>query len=202
LPQQIDSIPRPVTVSEVILAEGDLLAWETRMKHIDRNAVVYHPNGSLASHYAIHAVLNEVPVLVSREPRVGERIDVSEVPAKTPKIGALRAGFYLATKLHVSYEVAAYVMLAGCHHIAVWAGRCDGLLGLALGFAFRLTVTAELGEMRHLPGRDAEGSRDDIYDECWNRTRARCHSRSVRGDSSEPQVRVRESDPRIRGPKT
>jgi len=171
LPQQIDSIPRPVTVGEVILAEGDLLAWETRMKHIDRNAVVYHPNGSLASHYAIHAVLNEVPVFVSREPRVGERIDVaSEVPPKAPKIDALRAGFYLATKLDVSYEVAAYVMLAGCHHIAVWVGRCDGLLGLALGFAFRLTVTAALGEMRHLPEGNAQGSRDDIYDECWNRT--------------------------------
>ena len=170
LPQQIDSIPRPVTVSEVILAGGDLLAWETRMKQVDRNAVVYHPNGSLASHYAIHAVLNEVPVLVSREPSVGERIEVaSELPPQVPKIEALRAGFYLATKLDVSYETATYVMLAGCHHIAVWAGRHDGLLGLALGFAFRLTVTAALGEMRHLPGR-GECSRDDIYDECWKVT--------------------------------
>jgi hypothetical protein len=171
LPQHIDSIPRPVTVSEVILAEGDLLAWETRMQHVDRNAVVYHPNGSLASHYAIHAVLNEVPVLVSREPKVGEHIEAASDPgAQAPKIDALRAGFYLATKLNVSYEAAAYVMLAGCHHIAVWTDRCDGLLGLALGFAFRLTVTAALGEMRHLAGRSAAGCRDDIYDECWSRT--------------------------------
>jgi hypothetical protein len=170
LPQQIDSVPRPVTVSEVILAEGDLLEWETRMKDVDRTAVVYHPNGSLASHYAIHAVLNEVPVLVSREPKVGEHIEAeSELGPQSPKIEALRAGFYLATKLDISYETATYVMLAGCHHIAVWAGRHDGLLGLALGFAFRLTVTAALGEMRHLPGR-SEGSRDDIYEECWNIT--------------------------------
>jgi hypothetical protein len=64
------------------------------MKHVDRDAVVYHPNGCLASHYAIHAILNEVPVLVSREPSVGEQLEVtSEFPAPTPKVDALRAGF-------------------------------------------------------------------------------------------------------------
>lgn len=53
-------------------------------------------------------------------------------------------------------------MLTGCHHIAVWAGRHDGLLGLASGFAYRLTVTAALGEMRHTPKSKDNRYREDM----------------------------------------
>ena len=173
LPLTADYIPEPVTVREVIPAKGDLLAWEKRMKQAQPGTVVYHPGGSLASHYAIHAVLNRVPLLTSREPKVGERIEAktpNEDP--TPNLEALRAGFQLAMWLKVTYERAAQVMLAGCHHISTWMGRNDTLLGLALGFAYRLTVTAALGEMRHAPGRENSGTRDDIYHDCWDATEA------------------------------
>jgi hypothetical protein len=166
-------IPRTVEVERIVEAKGDLLEWEREMQAAQPGTVVYHPHGSLASHYAIHAVLNQVPVLVDREPHVGEVLEPEgAVVAGAANTAALRAGFQLALRLRVTYEDAAHVMLAGCHHLSVWKGKHDDLLGLALGFAYRLTVTAALGEMRHVPV-DGEvpkhvPRRNDIYDGCWN----------------------------------
>lgn len=173
LPRTENYIPHPVEVKEVILATGDLLIWEETMRKASAGTVVHHPGGSLASHYAIHAVLNRIPVVISREPKPGEFLRVEgEVARVSANIQSLRAGFYLASRLRVSYQDAAQVMLAGCHHISVWAGRYDTLLGLALGFAYRLTVAAALGEMRHAPGetrrRDEIQCRNDVYDAFWD----------------------------------
>ena len=169
LPQTADYVPSEITVERVIRAQGDLLDWETRMQQAQPGTVVYHPGGSLASHYAIHAVLNRIPLFTSREPKVGERIEAkTESKDSTPDLEALRAGFQLAMWLKVTYESATQAMLAGCHHISAWMGRHDTLLGLALGFAYRLTVTAALGEMRHAPGRESSRARDDIYHDCWD----------------------------------
>lgn len=174
LPKTQDFIPHPIRVQHILHAAGDLLWWERKLQSAAPGTVVYHPGGSLASHYAIHAVLNQVPVLISREPEVGEFLEVeTESEHKAADVEALRAGFYLASRLRISYEKAAYVMLAGCHHISVWTGNHDLLLGLALGFAYRLTVAAALGEMRHAPGassREGIESRNDIYDACWEQT--------------------------------
>ncbi len=182
LPQSPDYIPEPVRVEEVVVAQGDLLAWEARMQKAQPGTVVYHPNGSLASHYAIHAVLNRIPLLTSREPHVGEQLEVTR-PASinTVNVDALQAGFELGTRLRVSYETAAEAMLAGCHHTSVWAGRHDTMLGLALGFAYRLTVTAALGEMRHAPGHCDDRARNDVYGSCWKKT----YSASVRAEFEE-----------------
>lgn len=185
LPQTPDYIPEPIKVEEVILAQGDLLAWETKMQEARPGTVVYHPNGSLASHYAIHAVLNHVPLLTSHEPHVGDQLVVAgPVSNDAPDIDALQAGFHLATRLTVSYETAAEAMLAGCHHTSVWTGRHDGMLGLALGFAYRLCVTAALGEMRHAPGHGDDRNRGDIYDACWKKT----HLASTRSEFEEALV--------------
>lgn len=177
LPQTPDYIPEPIRVEQVVVAQGDLLAWETRMQEARPGTVVYHPNGSLASHYAIHAVLNRIPLLTSREPHVGEELEVTGPASNnTINVDALQAGFELATRLKVSYETAAEGMLAGCHHTSVWAGRHDAMLGLALGFAYRLSVTAALGEVRHAPGLGDDRARNDIYGFCWKKT----YSDSVR----------------------
>ena len=171
LPATIDFIPQPIRVEHVIQAGGDLLDWEQMMRTVPPATVVHHPHGSLASHYAIHAVLNHVPVVISWKPEPGELLrPTADDPASLPDIAALRAGFHLATRLAANYKMAAYIMLAGCHHISVWAGKHDTLLGLALGFAYRLTVVAALGEMRHAPDREEESGRDDIYESCWNAT--------------------------------
>lgn len=167
-----DYVPQKRIVTRILVAAGDLLAWEDTMRSAEIGTVVYHPNGSMASHYAIHAVLNHVPVLVSREPVLGEVLEPtsSEAP-RDPDLDALRAGYTLAAQLQVTYVTAAHIMLAGCHHISVWSGRHDTMLGLAMGMAYRLTVIAALAEMRHAPdtGKRKPG-RDSIYDGSWATT--------------------------------
>lgn len=179
LPHSQDYIPEAVTVTDVVLAEGDLLVWEKKMQSAPVGTAVYHPQGSLASHYAIHAVLHRVPVLISRKPAVGERLEAQAVDHETQKIDieALQAGFYAALRWKTSQRTAAYVMLAGCHHIAVWKGRHDQLLGLALGFGYRLAVIAALGEVRHIGATGRRVDRDLVYDGSWKRTHLRRISR-------------------------
>lgn len=167
-----DYVPQKRIVTRILLAEGDLLAWEATMRSAEIGTVVYHPNGSMASHYAIHAVLNHVPVLISREPILGEVLEpTSSAAPRDPDLDALRAGYTLAAQLQVTYVTAAHIMLAGCHHISVWSGRHDAMLGLAMGMAYRLTVIAALAEMRHAPDTEKrKPGRDSIYDGSWETT--------------------------------
>jgi len=172
LPQTIDYIPAEMTVETIVEAVGDLLEWETKMRQVSKGTVVYHPNGSLASHYAVHAVLNNIPVLISREPKIGEVLKPSAGSTTNPiDLNALRAGFYFGCTADTNYETAAYAMLAGCHNSVVWKGKYDILIGLAMGFGFRLTVAAGLGENRHkgrVKHKMPKYGRDHVYQECWN----------------------------------
>ncbi len=88
---------------------------------------------------------------------------------------SLRAGFFFALRTNISQFMAALIMLAGCHHIVAWKGKLDGFLGLALGFGFRLAVTAALGEIRHVGREGHRIDRDVLYCGCWNKT---FHSRT------------------------
>src|SRR3990167_2328682 len=63
---------------------------------------------------------------------------------------------------------AVELMFIACHNSALWLGRADRLLGAGMGAAWRLTVTAALGEARHL--KKQKGSRSSIYDVVWNKT--------------------------------
>lgn len=170
LPTTIDFIPEKIEVREVVEATGDLLEWETKAKNFTKGTVIYHKGGSLASHYAVHAVLNGIPVLVSREPRVGETLeptaDVSQPDSKQIKIG-----FLLGCNLDMTYQQAALVMLVGCHSTALWAGKNDMMLGFALGAMYRLIITAALGEYRHTPKnkKTHKPSRNAVYNGVWNK---------------------------------
>src|SRR5690606_26625878 len=75
VPKCKDFVPNPVTVKKIVKAEGDLLAWEKLMHEVDpATTIVDHTNGSLASHYAIHAIINKVPIFTSYVPAMGEEI--------------------------------------------------------------------------------------------------------------------------------
>ena len=170
LPQEVNYIPKEVTVSHIIRAEGDLLEWETRMKSVNPGTVVYHPGGSLASHYAIHCILNEVPVLIDRKPVKGETLK-AESKVREVQIDGLRAGFFYAQYWEIDMPSAVRMMMAATHNISLWKGRCDFLLGLGMGCAYRLTVIAGLGEFRHAKRsqKGSKKSRDTVYNCYWKR---------------------------------
>jgi hypothetical protein len=176
LPKAVNYVPKEITVKKIIAAEGDLLAWEALMKEAKEGTVVHHPGGSLASHYAIHCVLNGVPCLIDRKPVKGEVLR-AESDVREADIKKIRAGFFYAQYWEVPMQTAVRVMLAATHNITAWRGRCDFLLGLGLGCAFRLTVIAGLGEFRHHRGTEDSGlkkggkkhSRDEVYTCYWKR---------------------------------
>jgi hypothetical protein len=179
LPNQIDYIPTTIKIENIIVAKGDLLAWEKKMRaNLPPGTVIDHTGGSLASHYAIHAVLNHIPILISRKPVLGETLEPTQDKETPMDIQALRAGFVIACDINMGedmegYKNAAYVMLAGCHHTTVWSGKYDLLLGMAMGCAWRLTVIASLGEGRHHDSnsrRRANKSRDRVYSKAWDKT--------------------------------
>lgn len=169
LPSSVDFIPAVMKVKRIIAASGDLLEWESKIKDLAPGTVVYHPGGSLASHYAVHAVLNKVPILVSRKPKVGETLEpCSEV--LEPNLNHIKAGFVLGCRLDCSYTAACRIMLAGCHSTSLWLGKFDVLLGLAMGCAYRLIIAAGLGEARHRKDGMGNGrTREQIYEASWNR---------------------------------
>lgn len=168
-----DYIPLEVKVTNVVLADGDLLEWESKVLQFAAGTVVYHPNGSMASHYAIHAVLAKVPVLITREPKVGETLKPNQSQTLEPNLRDFMAGYVFGTSGEITMKDAAYAMLAGLHHTSVWLGRHDVLLGLAIGCAWRLTVTAGLGEARHVLSRRRRHHKKDrntVYCDVWNKT--------------------------------
>jgi hypothetical protein len=168
LPDTIDYIPEEIEIKEVIKAEGDLLEWEKKAKEFSRGTVVYHPGGSLASHYSVHAVLANIPVLISREPVIGEVLKQNAEKSE-PKINDIRKGFYLGATMDITIYDAAYIMILGCHNTSAWVGKQDILLGLAMGCAYRLTITAALGEYRHAPDKKRKPKREAVYNAVWNK---------------------------------
>jgi len=163
----IDFVPEPTKVERVLLAQGDLLEWEETMKKIAPGTVVYHPNGSMASHFAIHAVLNRVPLMISREPKVGEILEPTKDRIREFDLDGLKAGFIQGLNQEMTYPDAMYLMLAALHHALIWKGREDTLLGAGMGAAYRLAFIAAGGECRHL--KSSHLGRETVYGELWNK---------------------------------
>lgn len=170
LPQSIDNVPEAMTVLRVLAVEPDewgvvpsLLAWEKAIKGSDRGTVVYHPGGTLSSHYSIHAVVAGVPVMISREPMVGEKLEKTR-DAEVPCMNwpSVRSAFVAAMGVEMEMKDAMRFVLA--------VNKCvkspdSYLQGYAMGLAFRLSLTACGGESKHLNKRWRE--RHLIYKSFW-----------------------------------
>lgn len=172
LPSTVDFIPAEMEVKHVVRASGELLKWETKVKEFEPGTVVYHPGGSLSSHYSVHCFVSNIPVLISREPKVG---DVLKPNTETPEpdINKIRSGFILGCRTDLTHHQACYIMFAGCHSTVEWLGRQDLLIGMALGCAYRLLLTACLGEFRHekpSPDHSSGHSREWVYMKYWDKS--------------------------------
>jgi len=171
LPVTVDFIPEEFTVSSVVLAEGSLLEWEEKVKTFTPGTVVYHPGGSLSSHYSVHCVLNNIPVLISKQPKIEDKIRPCQNQNFIMDSEKIRQGFVYSLTYDISYMSATYMMLVGCHSIYDWRGKEDFLLGFSLGCAFRLTVIAGVAEYRHYHHiKSIDGERSTVYDNLWEYT--------------------------------
>lgn len=160
-------IPDDMTVKRVLWAEGDLLEWEQKMRDAKPGTVVYHPGGSMLSHYAVHAVLNRVPVIFTHNmpPMEGE---VLRSNAKTPEVNysAVERGLSYAMRNqspHYALDMANLPIKRAAvvaHQVTALAGTADGCTAIGLGVAYllRCAVGACNAEARHV-GLRVKGER-------------------------------------------
>lgn len=162
VPRSQNYIPREMVVGTVVYAEPsmDLLEWEAEIaEYIGKpGVVVHHPEGSLTSHFAVHALVHQIPVILDKKaPRVGETLTPAGwEPAKLRKRDYVVLAQWLSRRLlngfvSVNNSGAVLNAIATLHSSPQW-GNAPHLLRLrAEGFAATLCyVTAAcIGEVRH-----------------------------------------------------
>lgn len=171
VPFSIDNVPVETVVKRVVFAEADLLEWEAIISKAEQGTVCYHPEGSLSSHYSIHCIMHGIPVMISRQPFIGETLQPTSGGEEMTKIDwpQLKLGFQTACEDFVlTQESAARIMLTVLHCVKQPSSY---LLGIGMGCAFRLTLTASSGEMRHSYNRKL--LRDTVYKSAWGNVKGR-----------------------------
>ena len=187
-------IPKNFTVKKVLkpsLYSGDvkaLLGWESKVAMaLEANGgpdglVVWSYGLPLASHWAIHAIQAEIPVITDQQgqPQIGDRFEAASaaVAPLGPEDYALMVDFIKDAQ---SFALGAYdakqvilTAMASSHAISFWdnAKHLLKLRALAVEMIARFVGAAAIGEDRHFyscgPGRP-ESDRPDPGD--WERGR-------------------------------
>lgn len=189
IPGTADYIPTKLRVGRIMQTRDtlgrdvDLLQWEAAIKAASPDTVVFAPGSTLASHYAVHAIVRGLPVITSRDtpPDIGEEIEaVSEdntltkdtlhyiarqmrmalrIPTGTPLLGRDLSGTPIAAITAVA-ALQASPSWGNAEHtarIAAWA---------AVTVA-RYISAACIGEARHYygsgPGRYDSDKRSLVF---------------------------------------
>lgn len=175
VPRSQNYIPREMVVGTVVYAEPSmsLLEWEAEIaEHAGKpGVVVHHPEGSLTSHFAVHALVHSIPVILDKKaPRIGETLKPAGwEPAKLRKRDYAAIAKWLSRRLlngFVSVDNTGAVLnaIATLHSSPQWGNAPHLLRMRAEGFAATLCyVTAAcIGEVRHWytvgPGNNGEES--------------------------------------------
>lgn len=168
-----DYVPRAVKVGRVLeLGNGgqplpSLLEWEKMMLQlrVEEGVVVYQPAGSAASHYGVHAILNEVPYFVTHRPEVG--VEYAAITQPPPNIPAFIEGLVkpelllrewdevspeelLNTHIIPDFPLRNLIPFANAHAPALMTSSEGAkLLGIAVAAGLKLALVALAGEARH-----------------------------------------------------
>jgi len=154
-----DWVPKDVKVSRVLTAEGDALEWEKTIAEAGVSAgdgtVVHHRGGTMLSHYAVHCVVNGIPILFGKKkPEVGDRIKATGVAPLRWNTRSFRRGVAvgLAHPLRHSDRIGAVHFLCFVlHHATALLTQPTGawMVGAASVLMVRLGFGAAIGEARH-----------------------------------------------------
>lgn len=167
-----DWIPADVTVTGVLPAEGDLLEFEKAAKQSPPGTVVYSPGGNLLSHYSIHAQLNNLPIIFSRVPKLGETLSKT-VTVFQPDYDivmikqGIAAGFHSPNTIEKVQQSLKTCLVALHQGAGTWrTGRPAFLLGYGIGALLLAGILASMGEGRYFTRRINAagcGCRSDAY---------------------------------------
>lgn len=170
---QVDYIPASLVVEHVVEAKGDLLEWADAVSKFAPNTAVWHPNGSLGTHYGVHCITHGIPILTSAAPVVGQVLE--PLPLAPLDIDAIRTGIVVGTLIPLASDTAALMrasaielVLLALHQSAALRGEHAFWLGVACSLMHRLGIAAALGEWRHagenkLPGPYHGWNRGKVY---------------------------------------
>jgi hypothetical protein len=168
-----DFIPEQVRAEKIIEASGDLLEWEKQVAQITRGTVVCMVGGSLISHYGVHCVYNNIPVMTSRRPVVGELlVPTPKIEKPDPKAVidglAMGAGIpFLHTHAELpamSGSAAVKYLLTIFHNSVAMSGADGKWLGAAAALMLRAGMAASHGEARHASQVTRHINRDTVYE--------------------------------------
>jgi len=159
-----DYIPYSIKVGSYVTVnpEMNLLEWEAETKKYStyRNFVVYHPGGSINSHFGVHCVINKIPYITSKEPAIGERLqknsnvswqqeDYDYVAKLARKYDALNHGRFFTKN---SSKYASFV-LGGLHAVgSLMQSRSEysfRVVAASMVAGARLFNAVSTGEVRH-----------------------------------------------------
>lgn len=169
IPTVSDFIPVKTKVIRVVYPHDDLLLWESQAKKFEAGTVVYGRGHSLASHAAVHCIINNIPFVTSFEPKVGTNI----VPTANKAIDLDKAEFLKGVHASLSKTYSPDIML----HLSAcvlhnWAyirtsAHASWLLGMAASYMCQVLAALCFGEYRHSKVRNKFHftSRELVYKE-------------------------------------
>jgi hypothetical protein len=167
-PRVKDFVPAPVVVKNILKAEGDLLEWESLLKTVDPDTtIIDHTDGSLSSHYAIHAIVNNIPIFTTYLPPVGstvqptvENTEINEVDVMDFR-KAFAVGFDCGNSIISNSEYQGHSInslmgsvirlgLATLHNYSSFSFSKDyGAFGMIVGLFCRAAFAISMGESRY-----------------------------------------------------
>lgn len=174
-----DFIPADTTVATILEGDEDcdLLEWEKIVEDAGPGTVIH--TSTMSCHYAIHGVINNVPVITTHMPALGEVLEKNT--GATPKIDPddFRNGFTSAfnvTDRDNPGDIDAYLRgwfkttLGILHNAApiIQAGR-GWLLGYASGLFVNIVYALSYGELSHWKGGTTDWT-DMDYGNIYRRT--------------------------------
>ena len=162
--------------------ELELLEWEKLIEELKdtEGLVVDHCGGSMGSHFAVHAIANNIPVVFTRGVKVGETLeqegDKQEINVKAFKQGfqdsisgdLLDGSYESFTTIKDNLKKAAQVAIAFLHNYGSFTFHDPAesrLAGVACGFFCRVGTALAAGEARHK--QVFSGSRQEVYFDAW-----------------------------------
>lgn len=171
-----DFIPKSIVVKKIVHPHKDLLKWEKDVAKFEPGTVVYGKGFTLASHAAIHCVINNVPFITSYEPKVGEKIKASS--RKNNRLNrsefnrGVRAGLSDLLKdgsLHFNMARFFYYSASVLHNWAYIRNseHASWILGSAAAIFTKIGSALCLGEHRHIVPGSVNG-RDLIYEKAMS----------------------------------
>jgi hypothetical protein len=147
--------PKGVTVKHIhqVKSTDDLLAWEEEVTKLAPGTVVWHPGGSVACHFGVHCVINEVAYVTSSKPEIGQRLVATDV--QTINTEAVRNG--IAIGMHDVTTAWKHALNFACfalHNFSVERNEKGSyLIGVSAAYFYKLLTAMCLGEFRHRANR-------------------------------------------------